>query len=308
MSKKAIIVAAILTLNLLIAQHVLALISPSAVCTSRRQYNVPSFCDRPISSSQQYQTKNTYYHTSSLLSKISVASTIGRSRHSWYGGSSRSSSSRLMSTGGTSTINSYDEAIEIVDECSTTSQPSDRLYDAVRYIDRNAKDIYPNLEAKEAMWSRGYGSWRLVLATGGGRNTAFKPVPIFAYARVDETTFGNGVGLNENIILLSLLGPRDFDAKKRQMKICIDDMFIFSWNVTNVLPEFVSKGINLKKRPNDFSGKKGDRIPAFTFIGSSDKSLIARGGSGGIAIWTRLEKDIKGAAYASETITSEYSL
>lgn len=38
-------------------------------------------------------------------------------------------------------------------------------------------------------------------------------------------------------------------------------------------------------------------MPAFTIIGSSEKSLIARGGSGGIAIWTRLEKDIRPAAY-----------
>lgn len=77
---------------------------------------------------------------------------------------------------------------------------------------------------------------------------------------------------------------------------------------TNILPDFVANGINLKKRPNDFSGKKGDRIPAFTFIASSDKSLIARGGSGGIAIWTRLEKDIMHTACGSETITSQYSL
>ena len=41
-------------------------------------------------------------------------------------------------------------------------------------------------------------------------------------------------------------------------------------------------------------------MPAFTMIGASDKSMIARGGSGGIAIWTRLEKDIRPAAYGSD--------
>ena len=49
----------------------------------------------------------------------------------------------------------------------------------------------------------------------------------------------------------------------------------------------------------DFSGKKGSRMPAFTIIGASEKSLVARGGSGGIAIWTRLDKDIGPAAYGT---------
>jgi len=61
----------------------------------------------------------------------------------------------------------------------------------------------------------------------------------------------------------------------------------------------LTKKIDLKKRPEDFSGKKGGPISAFTFIASSDSSLVARGGSGGFAIWTRLEKDILSAAYGS---------
>lgn len=198
------------------------------------------------------------------------------------------------------TIDSYEEAMSIIDQCSKTSSPSDELYGAVRYIDRNAnKIIYPTLESKELMWEKAYGSWKLVLATGGGKYTTFKPVPIFAYARIDESSFGNGVGLNENVIFLSLLGPHVFEARRRQMKICIDDLFLFSRNVTSIIPDFLTKMIDLKKRPKDFSGKKGDRIPAFTFIASSDSSLVARGGSGGIAIWTKLDKDIKPAAYSS---------
>ena len=198
------------------------------------------------------------------------------------------------------TIDSYEEAMSIIDQCSRTSSPSDELYSAVRYIDRNAnKVVYPTIESKEQMWEKAYGSWKLVLATGGGKYTTFKPVPIFAYARIDESTFGNGVGLNENVIFLSLLGPHVFEARRRQMQICIDDIFLFSRNVTNMMPDFLTDKIDLKKRPKDFSGKKGDRIPAFTFIASSDSSLVARGGSGGIAIWTRLENDIKAAAYNS---------
>ena len=39
-------------------------------------------------------------------------------------------------------------------------------------------------------------------------------------------------------------------------------------------------------------------MPALTIIvGSSEKSLIVGGGSGGIVIWTRLDKDTRPAAY-----------
>lgn len=201
-------------------------------------------------------------------------------------------------------ISSYEEAISIIDKCSTSSTPSDNLYNAVRFIDRNAckpsssqSCIYPTITSKETMWQKAFGSWKLVLATGGGKFQTFKPIPIFAFAYINSTSFGNGIGLNEDFILLSLLGPHFFDANKRQMKICIDDMFLGSRNVTNIAPEFVTRGIGMKKRPVDYSGKKGDRIPAFTIIASSDCSLVARGGSGGIAIWTKLEKDIQPAAY-----------
>ncbi len=149
------------------------------------------------------------------------------------------------------------------------------------------------------MWDTAHGSWKLVLATGGGRYTTFKPVPIFAFARIDGSTFGNGVGLNGDWILLSLLGPHEFSARTRQMKICIDDMYIAGKEVTDKVPSFITKGIGLGKRPGDYSGVKGDRIPAFTIIASSEESLVARGGTGGIAIWTRLDKDISSAAYGN---------
>ena len=45
------------------------------------------------------------------------------------------------------------------------------MSEAVRYIDRNALKLYPDEEAKEQLWQRAYGSWKLQLATGGGRFT-----------------------------------------------------------------------------------------------------------------------------------------
>ena len=75
----------------------------------------------------------------------------------------------------------------------------------MRYIDRSALKLYPDEEAKEQLWQRAYGSWKLQLVTGGGRfTTEFKPVPIFAFAMLDEKNFGNGIGFNEKNMILSL--------------------------------------------------------------------------------------------------------
>ena len=190
----------------------------------------------------------------------------------------------------------YKDAMAIIDTASKAGAPRDDLYDAVRVIDRNAMQVYPDEESKEALWERAYGSWKLVLATGGGRSNTFKPVPIFAFAMLDEANFGNGVGINENLILLSLLGPHELITKRRMMMINIDDVFLASNKVTDNFPGFMGDAIGLGKRPIDYKQAKS-RPPAFVFIAASETSLVARGGSGGIAIWTRLEKDIRPAAY-----------
>jgi len=195
----------------------------------------------------------------------------------------------------------YAKSFKVIDECAASGQPSDTLYDSVRYIDRNGLKLYPDESAKKELWNRAHGSWKLQLATGGGRSNTFKPVPIFAYAMIDDKCFGNGVGINQDTIILSLLGPHHFNAKRRQMGIGIDELFLFSNEITQFVPDFMAEGMGLGKTPEDFKESKS-RIPTFTIIGASDKSLIARGGTGGIAIWTRLEKDIRPAAYGITNI------
>jgi hypothetical protein len=192
-------------------------------------------------------------------------------------------------------IDGYEDAFQIIDECSVSGTPSDDLYEAVRLIDKNAYRIYPTLEEKQALWDEAHGSWQLQLATGGGKYTTFKPVPIFAFALIDDANFGNGVGWNADSIILSLLGPHIFNPQRRQMVITIDDLYLGGSNVSNYVPGFIKDGMGLGKRPEDFTG----RPPAFTFIGASGKSLIARGGTGGIAIWTRLDKDLRMTAYGA---------
>ncbi|KAL3903911.1 MAG: hypothetical protein SGILL_010265 [Bacillariaceae sp.] len=190
-------------------------------------------------------------------------------------------------------IDGYDDAFRIIDDCAMRGDTSDELYAAVRLIDKNAFKIYPDESHKQELWKTAHGSWKLQLATGGGKYTTFKPIPIFAFAYIDDTNFGNGVGINSETILLSLLGPHEFKTKRRQMIITISDMYLGSNKVARFLPDFVKNVMGIGKRPHEYT----TRPPAFTFIGASPNALIARGGTGGIAIWTRLQDDISLAAY-----------
>ena len=232
---------------------------------------------------------------------------------------------RLAAAASTTTNLEYNDAMRTIDSCSVSGSSSDDLFDAVRYIDRNAnKLLYPTEESKNELWDRckgalertrrtrslecvmltptvslcsaALGSWELQLATGGGRFTTFKPVPVFAYAMIDDRHFGNGVCINQEFAILSLLGPHYFNARTRQMGIGIEDMFLFGNKVTPFVPGFMSEGMGLGKSQEEYNADK-KRMPTFTMIGASEKSLIARGGTGGIAIWTRLDSDIRPSAY-----------
>lgn len=195
----------------------------------------------------------------------------------------------------------YTRSFDKIDECAASGRPSDQLFDSVRYIDKNAIKLYPDETSKLELWDRAHGSWRLSLATGGGQYNTFKPIPIFAYAMIDDKCFGNGIGFNENTIIISLIGPHYFNAKRRQMGIGIEEVFLFSKKVTPLVPGFMADGMNLGKTADDLKDSKS-RMPTFTIIGASDRSLIARGGTGGIAIWTRLENNIRPSAYGGIAI------
>jgi hypothetical protein len=205
---------------------------------------------------------------------------------------------RVLSLCSAVKIPGYDDAFLVIDECAVSGMPNDELYDAVRFIDKNSLKIYPDQGHKQALWDDAHGSWKLQLATGGGKSTSFRKVPIFAFAMIDEHNFGNGVGWNQDSIILSLLGPHFFNAQRRQMVITIDDMYLWGNNLSALVPGFIRNGMGLGKRPENF--EKPQRPPAFTMIGANDSALVARGGSGGIAIWTRLHKDIRPAAYGKK--------
>ena len=60
---------------------------------------------------------------------------------------------------------------------------------------------------------------------------------------IDENNFGNGVGLNQDTVILSLfVGPHYFNTKRRVIEIGMEDMFHFSSKVgtQEFVPKFTS--------------------------------------------------------------------
>lgn len=203
-------------------------------------------------------------------------------------------------------IDGYEEAYAIIDACATSGEPSDELFDAVHFIERNAYRIYPDMEQKKELWESSLGSWKLQLSTGGMRSRSFHKPPKylpFSFAMIDEQNFGNGIGLNENSIWLSLLDKHYYDVNHRRLVVTVGDVYLFGRRVNNFLPPFLRQ--NLGKEPDDF---KDSPPPTFVLAGCSKHSLIARGNqSGGLALWTRLPRDIREVAYKHEKDVEAYT-
>jgi hypothetical protein len=192
-----------------------------------------------------------------------------------------------------------DVAWSVIDECAETGEPCDELFQAVRFLETNAYIIYPDLSHKQDLWDKAHGSFKLVLSTGSAKNRSFHKPPFFlpfSFAMIDDEHFGNGVGLNQDVIWLSLLHKHYYNTRIRHMVVTIQDVFLGGKRVTNSLPQSLLDSLNVGKAPEDF-----DKPPTFVIIGASDKALIARGNqSGGLAIWSRLENDIRKVAYKQQ--------
>jgi hypothetical protein len=198
-------------------------------------------------------------------------------------------------------IDDYEAAFRVIDDCAAKEEPSERLSEAVRYIEVKGYNIYPDLASKLALWNQAHGSWKLVLVTGSAKCHSFHPprrLPFlsFSYAMIDDLNFGNGIGPNEQSIWLSFLHKHMFEPKIRHMIVLVEDIFLFGIKATHMIPTFLCDWLNLGKTPEDFG--KEDRPPTFVIVGASKKALIARGNrSGGLAIWSRMQNDIRPVAY-----------
>jgi hypothetical protein len=193
-------------------------------------------------------------------------------------------------------IDGYDEAFQIIDNCAVSGEATDNLYDAAHFIEKNAHKIYPDQQHKEELFDAAHGSWELKFSTGATKSLSFHKPPKFlpfSFAMIDEDHFGNGFGLNEETIWISLLHNHFFNYKHRQMVVTPQRLYLFGRPVTSFLPKFIRQ--HLGKSPAEYVDKPP---PTFFLIGCSNQSLIARGNkSGGLAIWSRLPHDIREVAY-----------
>ena len=198
-------------------------------------------------------------------------------------------------------MQSYEEAIGIIDACAVQKSSHEDLLAAVRHVEKNAYRLYPDMAAKEALWQRAHGSFELVLSTGSAKSRDFHPPPNFlpfSYAMIDDEYFGNGVGLNQDTIWISMLHKHHFDPQIRRMVVTLRDIYIRGLKNTSRIPALLRKKLNVGKDPQDFTDK---RPPTFVIVGATEKALIARGNqSGGLAIWARMEKDIRPVAYKKD--------
>ena len=55
-------------------------------------------------------------------------------------------------------VDGYDDAFRIIDDCAVSGEPTEELFDAVRFVDKNAYKIYPDLDNKQALWKEAHGS------------------------------------------------------------------------------------------------------------------------------------------------------
>jgi len=112
---------------------------------------------------------------------------------------------------------------------------------------------------------------------------------------IDDEYFGNGVGLDRDTIWISMLHKHHYDPNIRRMVVTLRDIYIRGHKVTRMIPPFLRKKLNVGKNPRDFTDKDP---PTFVIVGVTDRALIARGNqSGGLAIWSRMETDIRPVAY-----------
>jgi hypothetical protein len=199
-------------------------------------------------------------------------------------------------------VTEYEEACRIINECAISGEPNDELFNAVHFMEHNSYKTYSDPQSQQALWDIAQGSWKLQLSTGSSHAFSFHKPPKFlpfSFAVIDKDNFGNGVGRNEQTIWISLLHKHYYNSKQRRLVVMPQDVYLFGNRMTQFLPGF--KG----KSPDDYTNED-ETPPTFVLIGCTEHALIARGNqSGGMAIWTRLPKDIRPVAYKDYVNTKD---
>lgn len=207
-------------------------------------------------------------------------------------------------------IEGYDEAFKIIDQAAETGILKPDLKQAVRFIEVNSYKIYPAKDPShsEELWRTVQGSWKLTASTGSHKSREFHAPPWFlpfSFAMIDGPRFGNGIGLNQRQIGLSLLHHAHFHRKHRALSVTHPDMYMGGHRIN--LPEWLRPSVmkvveeetdSEHRSPNMQTKTRNKKVPTFVLVGASKKALIARGNqSGGLALWTRLPEDIREVAF-----------
>eukprot|EP00529_Nitzschia_sp_RCC80_P028256 CAMPEP_0113475070 /NCGR_PEP_ID=MMETSP0014_2-20120614/18925_1 /TAXON_ID=2857 /ORGANISM="Nitzschia sp." /LENGTH=271 /DNA_ID=CAMNT_0000367967 /DNA_START=375 /DNA_END=1190 /DNA_ORIENTATION=- /assembly_acc=CAM_ASM_000159 len=231
-----------------------------------------------------------------IIDECSVQSSIAASVSKYTDGESATASTTATATATT----------------TTTDQNGSLLWDAVHYVEQHSFEY--SAEELQTLWDNAHGYWQLVLSTGSPHNTEFHSppwfLPKFQFAMIDDTNFGNGLGTSPTSIWLALKDKYTYDFHHRRLEVAVDEMYILGRKVTN---PFHRQKQNQQQQPKadedlDFedNSKKQEKPnkppPTFVLIGSSDKTLLARGNqSGGIAVWSRLNDkhttNVRSSAY-----------
>ena len=194
----------------------------------------------------------------------------------------------------------YDQAMAVVDRAA--DHPNNihkaNLYAAVHFLEHFSFKLYDTPAAQQALWQRAHGSFALVLSTGSAQSHDFHPPPKFlpfSYAMIDDTHFGNGIGSDAQHIWISMLQKHHYEPVHRRMVVTLKDIYFRGKKVTDKVPGWMKRKLHVGMQPDEFTEAPP---PTFVIIAASDKALVARGNqSGGLAIWARLQDDIRPVAY-----------
>lgn len=196
-----------------------------------------------------------------------------------------------------------DMAMKEVEKCANAGEDEKELYYAVRYIDRNAHKIYDTVEKKADLWNRAVGSWELRLAYEDSRTQNFFPYPDFrefamATIIVEDDYFGKGIAQSPFFCYTAMGGPSMFNNRTRQILMNYEDFYISG----RCMPDW-DLSYFMRGYARNWYDERRKRPPlAFTVIAASDNVLVVRGSkTGGMAIFRRIRRDMREAAYGDRT-------
>ncbi|CAB9500334.1 expressed unknown protein [Seminavis robusta] len=196
-----------------------------------------------------------------------------------------------------------EEAIQTIEECAEEGDAlntQDDLFCAVKYLDRFGSSLhYKDDKVKQELMAQCQGSWELRLALNSDRDQEFYPHPEFrsfamAFITVEDDYFGKGIAPNPTFCFVSIAGPSTQNYKTRQVFMEYEDYYINGrtvpgWDLSYYLRGYQRNWVSTERK----------RPPlAFTVIMATENAMVVRGSkTGGIAIFRRIQDDMRPAAY-----------